>query len=270
MAEKTENYWKIIKASNRKNYVIAKCLLCGKEYEIYKYNIKSNKSTKCYKCSAKQRKETTNLKTHRLSKKYSKLYNVWSGIKRRCYNQNQKSFKNYGARGIKMCNIWRNDFSSFYEWALNNGYKEGLEIDRIDNNGNYEPNNCRWVTKQENISRIIRNPTISSKWKETITKTCKTEDELDDIIEAATSGYFKATELSQATGLDRHTILNLVRRSGLKPIWRKYKIGLKEIKEIKKLFKTNRYKSTEMFCVEMAKKFNSNRETIRKIIKETL
>jgi len=268
MAEKQKNYWKIIKSLDKKNYVIAECTLCGKTYEVYKYNIKSNKSTKCYKCSATQRSETTNFRTHGLSKKYPKLYNVWGGIKRRCYNKNQKSFKNYGARGIKMCNEWKNDFKSFYEWALNNGYKEGLEIDRINNNGNYEPNNCRWITKQENISRIVHKNNIYAKWKETITKTGKTEEELDDIIEAATSGAFKATELSKITGLDRHTILNLVRRSGLKPIWRKYKLELKEIKEIQKLYKNNKYKSVEKFCVEIAKKFHSNRESIRQIIKE--
>jgi hypothetical protein len=263
-----KNYWKIIKNSNKKHYVIAECTLCGNKYEVYEYNIKTNKSTKCYKCSAEQRSETTNLRTHGLSKKYRKLYNVWCGIKRRCYNKNQKSFKDYGARGIKMCDVWKNDFSKFCEWALKNGYKEGLEIDRIDNDGNYEPNNCRWITKKENISRIVHKYNVNAKWKETITKTGKTEDELDDIIEAATSGYFKAMELSELTGLDRHTILRLVRRCGLEPVWRKYKIKLDEIKKIKETYKENEHRSNESFCVEMAKKFNSNRETIRQIIKD--
>ena len=81
-----------------------------------------------------------------------KLYTVLKGMKRRCYNKNEKAYKNYGQRGIKICNEWLNSFQSFYDWAINNGYKEGLTIDRINNNGNYEPSNCRWITnkKQQN------------------------------------------------------------------------------------------------------------------------
>lgn len=77
------------------------------------------------------------------------LYIVWASMKSRCYNPNEPSYKNYGGRGIKMCDEWM-DFVPFMKWALNNGYREGLEIDRIDNNGNYEPGNCRFVTRSEN------------------------------------------------------------------------------------------------------------------------
>ena len=79
----------------------------------------------------------------------SKLYKVWGGMKTRCYNKNFIYYCNYGGRGIKVCDEWKNDFSKFYKWAINNGYKEGLTIDRINNDGNYEPNNCRWVTRAE-------------------------------------------------------------------------------------------------------------------------
>lgn len=84
--------------------------------------------------------------THNHSK--TKLYNVWCGIKRRCYNTHQKSYKDYGAKGIIMCDEWLNDFQTFYYWALGNGYKEGLSIDRINTKGNYEPLNCRWIDKK--------------------------------------------------------------------------------------------------------------------------
>jgi len=69
----------------------------------------------------------------------------------RCGNKNASRYKNYGGRGIKVCPEWRKDFVVFMDWALNNGYKKGLSIDRIDNDGNYEPSNCRWATvKQQN------------------------------------------------------------------------------------------------------------------------
>lgn len=82
-------------------------------------------------------------------KRYSKLYNVWNVMKQRCYNPNNKRYKDWGARGIAVCSEWKDDFMNFYEWAMSNGYKEGLTIDRIDNSGNYEPNNCRWITNKE-------------------------------------------------------------------------------------------------------------------------
>lgn len=81
-----------------------------------------------------------------------KIYKCWNSMKQRCYNENNKAYKNYGARGITMYDEWKNNFLSFYEWAKDNGWKEGLELDRIDNNGNYEPSNCQFITQGENLS----------------------------------------------------------------------------------------------------------------------
>ena len=67
----------------------------------------------------------------------------------RCFNSKCADYKYYGSRGITVCNEWKNDFMSFYTWAMRNGYRENLTIDRINNNGNYEPLNCRWITKKE-------------------------------------------------------------------------------------------------------------------------
>ncbi len=97
-------------------------------------------------------------KNHGFSK--TCLYGVWLSMRRRCDNPNVSQYKNYGARGIKVCAEWDEDFLAFRSWALSNGYEENAEygkctIDRINNDGNYEPSNCRWVSmkKQQNNRR---------------------------------------------------------------------------------------------------------------------
>ena len=83
----------------------------------------------------------------------TRLHGVWKGIKDRCYNSNHVGYKNYGGRGITICPEWTdklNGFINFRNWALNNGYAEGLQINRINNNGNYEPSNCNFITRVNN------------------------------------------------------------------------------------------------------------------------
>lgn len=87
----------------------------------------------------------------------SKLYGVWNSMKNRCYNPNVTRYKNYGGRGIKVCDEWASSFSCFSKWAFESGYKEGLTIDRIDANGNYTPQNCRWVDIKSQQSNRTNN-----------------------------------------------------------------------------------------------------------------
>lgn len=79
----------------------------------------------------------------------NRLYRIYWGMKSRCYNKKYLWYNDYGARGIRVCDEWLNDFQVFYDWAINNGYKENLSIDRIDVNGNYEPDNCQWITPKQ-------------------------------------------------------------------------------------------------------------------------
>jgi len=96
---------------------------------------------------------------HGLSK--TKLHGVWFHMIRRCENEKDSGFKTYGKRGIKVCEEWH-DFLKFYEWANNNNYSEGLQLDRIDNDGNYEPSNCRFVTSQANNEIGRRTPQFNN------------------------------------------------------------------------------------------------------------
>lgn len=82
----------------------------------------------------------------------TRIHNIWRGMRARCYNPNVNCYKNYGGKGIQLCNEWNTSFMSFYKWAMSHGYKDNLTIDRIDVQKNYEPSNCRWldIKSQEN------------------------------------------------------------------------------------------------------------------------
>lgn len=81
----------------------------------------------------------------------TRIYRIWQDMKNRCYYKKLPEFKYWGGRGITICKEWRESFLNFYKWALANGYKDNLSIDRVDVNGNYEPSNCRWATAYEQV-----------------------------------------------------------------------------------------------------------------------
>lgn len=96
---------------------------------------------------------------------HTRLYNIWHGMIQRCCNPNSCHYKRYGQRGIKVCDEWRNSYIVFREWAHKNGYKENLSLDRKDNNGNYEPSNCRWATVEQQGRNRRNNRLITYKGK---------------------------------------------------------------------------------------------------------
>lgn len=135
---------KKVESKNRRAFWLCKCD-CGKEIEVMSQDLiyKTKYSCGCTRKPLVKRK-------HKYETKNQKLYNIWHAMKQRCLDKNKKEYKYYGGKGIKMCNEWLNDFNCFQNWALNNGYKENLTIDRINSNKDYCQENCRWVTQKEN------------------------------------------------------------------------------------------------------------------------
>lgn len=86
----------------------------------------------------------------------TRIYNIWKGMRKRCNNPNSNTYKYYGGRGIRVCREW-DDFLNFYNWSISNGYQEALSIDRVDYDGDYTPDNCRWVTSEIQNSNTRKN-----------------------------------------------------------------------------------------------------------------
>lgn len=111
------------------------------------------------------------MKREQHNQKGTRLYNTWCNMKKRCNNKNSPQYKDYGGRGIIVCNEWAGSFMLFKSWAEDNGYSDELTIDRIDVNGNYEPSNCRWVNHKVQNNNTRRNIYVDE--NTTLTEKCE-------------------------------------------------------------------------------------------------
>lgn len=161
-----QRFGRLVVANRAENYVTPNgakfsrwnCVCdCGRTVPVVSGDLRSGKtkSCGCYhdECCSKRR--------YKHGKSGSNLNWIWRSMKARCYNHKNKDYKNYGGRGIEVCDSWKRDFSSFMEWSVSNGYREGLSIDRIDGDKNYCPENCRWTTAKAQANNTRANRKIS-------------------------------------------------------------------------------------------------------------
>lgn len=131
--------------------MLVKCERCGGEFESPSGKRRRFCSHKCANTRHGQSRD--------------RLYVTWSGMKSRCYLESNAGYKYYGGRGIEVCDDWRNSFVVFRDWAIESGYKDCLELDREDPNGNYEPSNCRWATRSQQMLNTRNRPNKRSRFR---------------------------------------------------------------------------------------------------------
>lgn len=132
-----------------RSWVTVRCT-CGTTKDVLAGNLLSGRthSCGCYHRDRASEANTTHGATH--DGKRTRLYRIWRGMRSRCLDENATNYAWYGAKGVSFCAEW-NSFPAFQEWATGAGYADGLELDRVDSEDDYRPDNCRWVTKKQNI-----------------------------------------------------------------------------------------------------------------------
>ena len=177
------------------------CPNCGSEtrsavYGLRTKNYNSGAIKQCSNCRYSNRKTK-----HGMSN--SKLYGVWTSIKQRCTNPKDSSYPNYGGRGITLYTEWI-EFEPFMSWALANGYKEGLDTERLDNELGYSPSNVRWKTRKENLENTRRS--IKNKM---------TENEISDMVECYCNTDITIKELAGICPIGPKAISKIIKDSDI-------------------------------------------------------
>lgn len=154
--ERAENYFTQNGKSERQ--WLCECQ-CGNKTVVLGHNLLKGQTQSCG-CLAR---EHSAIRATRHGESDSRLYHIWTGMKQRCYNPKAKSYKDYGGRGITVCDEWKDNFQAFYDWAMANGYDDMLSIDRINSNDIYNPLNCRWATMEEQQNNKRNNHLLTYK-----------------------------------------------------------------------------------------------------------
>lgn len=143
----------------RKTYWICKCD-CGNVKSVRSDSLQGGRIKSCGCLKVEQDKK--NLHSNRTHGQcFTRMYFIWQKMKARCGNIHDTRYHRYGGRGISVCDEWKNSFENFYKWSIENGYSDDLSIDRIDNDGNYCPENCRWITNKEQCNNRSTNIKIT-------------------------------------------------------------------------------------------------------------
>lgn len=158
-----DGYYLKTKSGTNRLFVICECPKCHNQFEIRYDTLNHLHGDHCPQCNIKAKG-----KRCRKSHRDHKLWRIWWGMKTRCCKKSNKMYKHYGARGIKVCQEWLDSYENFYAWSIANNYGTGLSIDRIDNNGDYAPDNCRWVDQktQSNNTRRVFFLWYLNKWRQ--------------------------------------------------------------------------------------------------------
>lgn len=150
----------ITPSGKKERIVLCECD-CGSEKSVMLSALRSGNTVSCG-CLRSEKSSERRLKAKSdMAKTGSRLYRIWREMKRRCYKQYDPSYKYYGGRGIKICDEWVHDINIFVEWSVSNGYADDLSIDRIDSDGDYCPENCRWVDYKTQNNHTSRNHYIT-------------------------------------------------------------------------------------------------------------
>lgn len=169
--------------TGKNTYWLCRCD-CGGQKNVSRSNLINGQVQSCG--CLRVEKTVARHRKHGMSN--TRLYSVWKAMLERCYEPKADRYPIYGGRGISVCDEWRKSFSAFYIWAQSNGYLEGLTIDRINVNGNYCPENCRWATRMEQQNNMRTNHLITFRGQ---TKTI--------------------AEWSREIGVDRHVLGSRIR-----------------------------------------------------------